>query len=191
MNHFMPVSVVERRCYLRRDTNRFLDWQLPLPIEPCAKRFARDVRHDVKEASVSFSRVEQLKEIGMLEVGGDPDFAQETLAAENGRQLRLEDLQRNGAMMPEITGEIHCRHSAGADLALDLVSFGDRALQRVLPLHLAPIVGERLRYDGAREAASIDRIDRITVNPRLALTRDDTVSRCCPSPAGSAAHNRD
>ena len=75
----------------------------------------------------------------MLKVGSDLDFAEETLDTERSRQLRLEHLHGDGAMMPQIAGEVHNRHSARSDLALDAVAFGDCSLQCVVPLHTTPL----------------------------------------------------
>ena len=58
----------------------------------------------------------------MLEVRRRLDLGEETLAADDGRQLRLEDLERHAAVVPDVIGQVHGRHAAGAQLSLDTVT---------------------------------------------------------------------
>ena len=60
----------------------------------------------------------------MLELGGRLDLAQEALGAERGAEVRMEHLDRHVAVVLEVVGEIHRRHSARAEFALDAVAAG-------------------------------------------------------------------
>ncbi len=54
------------------------------------------------------------QDVGMLEAGGGADLAQEALGAEGGAQLGVEDLERDGAVVLEVVGEVDARHAAAA-----------------------------------------------------------------------------
>ena len=60
----------------------------------------------------------------MLQLGGDTDFAQEPLGADGGRQLRLEHLDRDLALMLRVAGEVDHGHAALTQQALDVVMAG-------------------------------------------------------------------
>ena len=67
----------------------------------------------------------------MVELGGDPDLAQEPLAAEHDGQLRPQHLQRHRPVVLEVVGEVYRGHPTRAELALDGVALGERGLQAV------------------------------------------------------------
>ena len=95
--------------------------ELLLPVEPVPERLALDERHDVVEQTVGLARVVEAQDVGVLEVGGDSDLAQEAVGAERGGELRPEHLDRDLPVVLEVPGEKHRRHAALADLSLDLV----------------------------------------------------------------------
>jgi len=49
------------------------------------------------------------------------DLAQEALAAEDGRKLGAEHLERDWAVMLNVPGEVHRGHPAAPELTLDRV----------------------------------------------------------------------
>src|SRR5207253_3791390 len=61
------------------------------------------------------------QDVGVLEVRGDADFAQEPFSAERGSHFGMEDLDGDGAIVLDVVREKHGRHAAAAHLALDLV----------------------------------------------------------------------
>ena len=63
----------------------------------------------------------------MLEPGSELDLALEALRAERGGELRVQDLQGDRTIVPEIVGEKHRRHATTAELALDAVAIGQAA----------------------------------------------------------------
>ena len=65
-----------------RVMDRFVDRELPLAVESLAKRFAFDVRHHVIEKTVGFARIEQRKDVRMIQPRRELDLAQKTLGAE-------------------------------------------------------------------------------------------------------------
>jgi hypothetical protein len=44
-------------------------------------------------------------------------------------QLRMEDLQGDGTIVPEVAGQIDCGHAATAELALEQVAVGQGGLE--------------------------------------------------------------
>ena len=71
----------------------------------------------------------------MVEAGGNRDLAQEPLRAQRGRDLGPQHLQRDGPIVLLIVGEIHRRHAAAAELALDAVPARQRCSQAHEPLN--------------------------------------------------------
>ena len=52
--------------------------------------------------------------------------AQEPLAAERGAEVGVQHLDGDVAVVPEVVREIHGRHAARAELALDAIAVGER-----------------------------------------------------------------
>jgi hypothetical protein len=59
--------------------------------------------------------------VGVLEVGRRLDLGQEPLGSDDRRELGLQDLDRDLALMPEIVGQVDRGHASGAELTLDAV----------------------------------------------------------------------
>ena len=62
----------------------------------------------------------------MIEPGSEPDLSDKPLGTQRVRQLGMEDLQGDGAVMPEIASEIDRGHAATAELALEHVAVPKR-----------------------------------------------------------------
>ena len=58
----------------------------------------------------------------MLQPGRDVDFALEALRAEGVGKLGIEDLECDRTVVPEVLCQVHDRHPAPAELALDPVA---------------------------------------------------------------------
>jgi len=61
----------------------------------------------------------------MLQAGGDLDLAQEPIGAERRRQLLMQHLDRDRAVVLHVLGEEYGRHAALAQLALHGVPAGE------------------------------------------------------------------
>jgi hypothetical protein len=95
----------------------------------------------------------------MLERRGGLDLDDETLGAEHGGEFRLQDLDGNLAVVPEILGEEHRRHAALAELAFDAVAVRQCSAQRgarALAHRITPILATSLMkiLDGTEEEAA-------------------------------------
>ena len=60
----------------------------------------------------------------MLEAGGDLDLGEEAVAADDGAQLGVQDLDGDLAVVLEVLGEVDGGHAALAELALEAVAVG-------------------------------------------------------------------
>ena len=61
----------------------------------------------------------------MLEVRRDANFAEEPIGAEHRAELRVEELDGDWSLVPDVVREIDGGHAAGADVALDRVAAGE------------------------------------------------------------------
>ncbi len=72
----------------------------------------------------------------MAQLGREPDLAQKALGAERLRQIGLEHLDRDLAIVFEVAREVHGRHAARAELALDAIAVGEGGLKRRGGVHV-------------------------------------------------------
>src|SRR5262245_51273079 len=61
----------------------------------------------------------------MLQIRGELDLLQKPLGPQHRGELRMQDLDRHVAAMPDVLGEIHGRHTALAELADQAVTIGE------------------------------------------------------------------
>ena len=125
VHHALAVGVGQRVHHLDQDLDRVVHRQLAYAREPLAERFALDVRHHEVEEAAGLAGVVERQDVRMLQAGRHLDFAEEPLAAERGGELGPQHLERHLAPVPEILGEVHRGHAAGADLPLDAVAVGE------------------------------------------------------------------
>ena len=59
------------------------------------------------------------------------DLAEEALAGDRLRELRVKDLDRDVAIVLEIAREVDRRHAARAELALDAIPVGESRVEAV------------------------------------------------------------
>ena len=152
MDHAMPVRVVERARDGRGDVHRVVHRELLLALEARAQALALDVRHDVEQQTIGLARVEQREQVGMLQVSRDANLTQEPVGAEHDTKLRIEDLERDVALVAEIARQIHGCHPTASNLALELVAAGERRVQ--LEYYVHAIIALARRRATARRAAS-------------------------------------
>ena len=83
----------------------------------------------------------------MLQRRGGLDLHHEPLGAEHGGEFGLEDLERDLAVVLQVLGEVHGRHAALAELALDAVAVGERHRESVAD-HAGNIASTAWRKEG-------------------------------------------
>jgi hypothetical protein len=121
MHDPVAVGVTEGVGDFARDADGLVDGQLVLAVQPLPQRFALHERHDVVEESRRLARVVERKDVGVGQVGGDPDLLEEPLGAQNGGQLGSQHLDGHLAGMPAVLGQVDRGHASATQLPLDAV----------------------------------------------------------------------
>ncbi len=131
MDHAAPVGILQPGGDFSRDPDRLRHRQLGFALEPGAERLTLHVGHDVEDRVQDLARIEQRKDVGMLEIGGSLDLLQEAAGSKEGREVRVHDLDGDFAVVARVEGEVHRCHSPGAEHALEDVSVGECGLEAV------------------------------------------------------------
>ena len=121
----VTVCVVQRLGYFAGEPDGVLDRQLHFALQPVAQALALDVGHRVPEPACCLARVEHGQNVRMLEPGRGLDLAQEALRAEHRAEFGVEHLERDGPLVPDVASEVHGRHAAAPELALELVAVAE------------------------------------------------------------------
>src|ERR1019366_8213888 len=107
----------------------FVHAELRLAVQLVAERLALDEGHDVEQEAVGRARVEERENVRVLQGRGGLDLHYKALGAKHRRQLRLQHLERDVAIVLQVVREVHRRHPAGAEFALDGVAAGKRGIE--------------------------------------------------------------
>src|SRR4051794_22970605 len=129
MDYMMAMSIVQRGGDLTRDPERVADGELLLPGDAIAQGLAFDERHHVKQIRFRLARVEQRKDVRVLQIGGQLDLGQESLGTDHGGKLRTKHLERNLSVVPEVGRQVDGRHTAGADFSVQTIAFSQSGLE--------------------------------------------------------------
>ena len=135
VDHALAVGILERLGDLAADLHRLLERDLFLPVQPLSERLPDHPRHDVVVEPIGLAGIEEGKDERVLQLGRDVDFLQEPLGGERGGHVGEEHLDGDVPVVPEIAPQVHRRHAAGAELALDPVGAGQRSLQPIEYFH--------------------------------------------------------
>ncbi len=153
-------------------------------MQPGAERLTFDEGHHIIEEAVGLARIDQPQDVRMLQAGGGLDLAEEALAADDGRELGVEDLDGDLAAVLQVLGEVDRGHAALAELALDAIAVAQGRRESGLGvrhwmLFLLGGIGM-----GRRSIAS----DLLPVEPRLRWC-DRRVSGAAPPALAGAAES--
>jgi hypothetical protein len=85
------------------------------------------------------------EDVRVLQPCGQPDLAPEALRPQGLGQLRVEHLEGDRPLVPQVPGQVDGGHPAAAELALDRVAAGQGGLE------LCAEVAQRWRSWGHRE----------------------------------------
>ena len=99
----------------------------------------------------------------MLEIGGGLDFLQEPPCADDGRQLRVQHLERDLAIVLDVVHEIDRSHTAGPEFSLERVTIGEGRAQ-----------GEEASRGGAITHAGRFRFGHGSATSGRGITGEDT-----------------
>jgi hypothetical protein len=130
VNYALAMGVSERVRDVTRDRACDANWELSFSIDSAAKRFARDVRHYVVEKRLDVARIMEREDIGMLEAGQQSDFPDEAQLTGFGIRVRVENLDRDFALVLQIARKVHRRECSLSNFAFNLVVSAERGTQR-------------------------------------------------------------
>jgi len=151
MDHAVPVREVEGGGDRAGDAERLIERQLAVPLQALTETLALDVGHHVIEEPVRFPGIDECENVRVLELCREADLSQKPLGAEHGGKLGPQHLERDRAVVLEISGEVDRGHAAAAKLALDRVAVGERCLQTENRIdHRRRLLRERGPYNGDR-----------------------------------------
>ncbi len=125
VNHVVPMRIVQRGRHRLGNVDRLVDAQLLLALDFFPQGVPFHVRHHVEQEAVRFARIVERQDVRVLEVGGDPDFVQEPLGTDQGREFRAQHLERHLAVVLGVIGQVDGGHPALAQLSVDLVAIGE------------------------------------------------------------------
>ena len=134
----LRVGVGQRLGGLARDPHGVVDGELLLAVEPVAQRLALDERHHVVEEAARLARVVEAEDVGVLELGGEPDLAQEPLGADGGGELGFSTLIGDLAVVPKVLRQVDGGHAAFAHQALDLIAVAQRGAKLLQNVRHSP-----------------------------------------------------
>ena len=88
VDNAVSVRVVEGGEHGESDSERVVDRELLLAVEPRAQRLTLDVWHHIVQQPVGGAGVEEREEVRVLQVGRNADLTQEALDAEDRTETR-------------------------------------------------------------------------------------------------------
>ena len=127
----VAVGVAQRVGDFADDRDRLVERELPLAEQPGPQRLALHERHGVIEGAAGLTAVVQRHDMRMVQARGDGNLPQESLGAECGSELGVEDLERDGAIVLHVAGEEDGPIPPAPDLTLDTVAVGQRRFEVV------------------------------------------------------------
>ena len=84
--------------------------------------------------------------MGMLQPGGELDLAEEAVRPQCGREVGMEDLERDRTVVPEVAGQKDRGHAPTAELALDRVPVAQSVAQQGQRVYVGVRRRDTLRY---------------------------------------------
>ena len=129
MDDALALGVSQRVGHRPGDPQRIRQRELGLAGQAAPERLTLHVGHGEPEPAGRFTGVVNREDVRVVEPGGEPDLPDEPLGAQRVRQLGMENLQGDGAVVPEIAGQVDGGHAAAAELALEHVAVGQGGLE--------------------------------------------------------------
>ena len=97
---------LQRVGHLGGDPDRLVDRQPLLPRQPIPQRFPVHEGHDIEHAAIGLTRVVELEDVRVVQVGRSPDLRQEPLRADHGGEVGLQHLDGDLAMVPDVLRQV-------------------------------------------------------------------------------------
>jgi hypothetical protein len=120
----MRVRMLQR---LRHGARDVAHGKLAFAIEPLPEALTVHHRHGVPQKPSGFARIVDGQNVGVGELGRDPNLLDEPLAQRRG-ELGVEHLERHRAIVTEVVGKIDRPHPASAERTLDPVAVAQGGL---------------------------------------------------------------
>jgi hypothetical protein len=160
VHHPGAVRVRQRICELTRQTHDVIDGQRTFAHQPGAEALSLDERHRVKGQASDRARGVDGDVVRVLQPGRKPDLALEALRGEPGGEVRVEHLDHDLAVEPDVARDEDPRHAATAELALQDIGIPEHRLQppaqrRAVRIHAARLRGRVMvaaKIDVGRES---------------------------------------
>ena len=135
LDHAASVGIRERACDVGENAKRFRDRQRPGPPQALSQRLPLHVRHRVPEHPRPGAGVVHREDLRVLQLRRDADLSLEALSADGRRGVRMEHLHGDRAVVSQILGEVHGRHAAPAELALERVAVRESCAKALRDVH--------------------------------------------------------
>ena len=152
-----------------REPQRVVDGKLLLAMEPGPEGLALDEGHHIVEEAVGVAGVDQPQDVGMLEAGGGLDLGEEAVAADDGTELGVEDLDGDLAVVLQVLGEVDGGHAALAELTVETVTVGQgggESAECVLHFPPLPRVRRSARQSRVRTTSATSLSVRLIIRKR-------------------------
>ena len=95
-----------------------LYWKLLVSIETLAQRFTFNVWHHIIQKTLGVAGIVQRQDVRMVKPGCELYLSQKTIGAKGGREIGMQNLERNYPFMLDVLSEINRSHSATPQLAV-------------------------------------------------------------------------
>ena len=126
------------------NAHRLLHGQAVVGAEPLPHRVAFDVWHHVKELVVRLPRIVDGENVWMLKARGELDLAKKALSTERVRELRVQHLDCDEALVPNVVRQVHRRCAPTTNLTLQDIASGESFVEKRRNVeHGYPVVGGR------------------------------------------------
>src|SRR4051812_35831740 len=131
MHDALRVGVCESPGDFAEDSRRVGRRERTTSSDALGERFAIDVRHDVEDELVDLVDGVNRHDVGMRETRRRARLPEEPIAKTFlSRQLGRQELDRDGAVEANFSGEVDDTHAAAAELSLERISADDGRLER-------------------------------------------------------------
>lgn len=129
MDYAVRVRVIERAGHVANNLNNLVQREGAYPFQTIPEAAFRHVRHDVIEKAIGSTRVEEREDVRMAQLRGDADLAEEARPT-TLHELRKENLDDDGPIVPYVVREVDGRCAAFTDRLLQRVSIGELTNER-------------------------------------------------------------
>src|SRR5579884_2691065 len=130
MNDAGVVRVLQRVADLPRDLHDLREGQLPVAVDARAQRIALDEGRDVERDAVPLPRIQHREQVRMIQASEERDLLPEARGGDGVGELWAQELDGHAATELAVARTVDDAGAAPADLAFDLVAFGNERERR-------------------------------------------------------------